>query len=112
MSVVCTGPLFHKIIESAENPVPLTVIVNVAAPACTVDGLRLVTVGMAGAMVKIELFDIVPLVLTVTVAAPCAPIWLALTAPVNKDAFAKTVARGAPFHRMTEFGENPEPFTA
>jgi len=85
--------------------------VNAALPACTDDGLRLVTVGTAGAIVKIELFDTTPLVLTVTVAAPCVPIRLELTAPVNRLVFPKVVGTAAPFHKIVELAENPEPFT-
>jgi hypothetical protein len=70
-------------IELAANPEPLTVKLNAAPPACAIEGFRLLITGIAGVIVNVEPLDVVPFVLTVTVADPCAAIRLAATAPLN-----------------------------
>jgi hypothetical protein len=82
-SVVCRGVPFHKMVELAVNPEPVTAIVNAAPPACADDGLMLLIVAIAGAMVNVKLLDTVPLALTVTVAVPCPAIRVAVTVPVS-----------------------------
>jgi hypothetical protein len=75
---------FHKMVELAANPEPVTINVNAAPPACAVDGLRLLIVeAVAGVTVKLTLLDAVPPVLTVTGKVPVAVMRLAATAAVN-----------------------------
>jgi len=81
--VVPSDPPFHKMIELAANPDPFTVRVNAAPPACALDGLILLMVGVAGPMVNVELLDTRPLVFTATLTVPGAAIRLAPTEPVN-----------------------------
>ena len=111
--VVGRGDPFHKMVELAANPEPFTVRVNAAPLACTIDGLRLLITGftVAGVIVKVELLDTVPFVLTATVAVPCAAMRLAPTAPVNWLALPNAVGRADPFHKIVELALNPEPVT-
>ena len=104
---------FHKIAELAANPEPFTVRVNGAPPACAIDGVRLLIVGlvMAGAIVNVELLDTVTLDRTVTVAVPCAAMRMGSTFAFNCVALTKNVTIGAPFHKIVELAANPEPFT-
>ena len=81
--MVDRGLPFHKMRELAVNPEPLTVSVNAAPPACVEAGPRLLITGFAGLIVNVEAPDVVPLLSTVTAAAPCAAIRVAPTVAVN-----------------------------
>jgi hypothetical protein len=73
--VVWSGVLFHNTVESAVNPAPLMVRVNVGPPACDVDGEMLVIDSAGGGvMVNVEAFEPTPPALTVTLTAPAAAI--------------------------------------
>jgi xanthosine utilization system XapX-like protein len=100
-------------VELAPNPEPFTVSVNAAPPTCATEGLRLMMVGFAVAeeIVKVELLDKLPPVLTVTAAVPCVAMRLGPTAPIIWVVFAKVVGTGDPFHKIVELAANPEPFT-
>jgi len=109
--VVPSVPPFHKMAELAANPEPFTVRVNAAPPACALDGLRPLMVGVGGAIVNAEPFDNSPFALTVTVTVPGAAMRLEETVPVSWLAFPKVVDSGVPFQKIVELAENPEPFT-
>jgi len=75
--------------------------------------MRRLSVGLAvaGVIVNVELLDTKPLVLTVTVTVAGAVMRLAPTDPVNWLALPKVVPSVPPFHKMSELGVKPEPFT-
>ena len=113
MKFVARGDPFHKIAEPPANPEPFTVRVNAAPPACVDDGVRLLIAGcgVPAKIVKAELLDTVPFVLTVTLAVPCVAMRLESTIPVNCAPLPNIVASGDPFHKIAELAANPEPFT-
>ena len=81
--MVARADPFHKMVELAVNPEPFTVRVNAAPPACADDGLRLLIVAGAGAIVNVALLETVPLLLTVTATVPCVVMRLAPIGPLN-----------------------------
>jgi hypothetical protein len=81
--LVGKGVPFHRIVELALNPEPFTVRVKARPPDCAEDGLRLLIVPFAVAIVNVELLEIAPPLLTVMTAAPCPAMRLAPTAPVS-----------------------------
>ena len=81
-------------------------------PACIVEGFRLLTTGVAPAvMMNVELPETPPLALTVIPGAPCEAISALPTDAVSWLALTNTVGNPAPFHRTVEPAVNPEPFT-
>ena len=73
--VVGRGDPFHKIVELAENPVPVTVSVRAWPPAWAADGLKLLITAFAtgAVIVNVELLEGDSAALTVTAAEP--PAW-------------------------------------
>src|SRR5216683_5174638 len=99
-------------VELAVNAEPFTVRVKAAPPACAVDGLKLVMVGVGGAViVKGDPLEVAPFALTVAVAVPAEAMRFAPTDAVSLPAFTKLVGNGASFHRTVELAANAEPFT-
>jgi hypothetical protein len=82
-NVVVNGVLFNDTTAPAANPVPVTVKVNAAPPAVTLEGEMLVITGPGGVMVNVKALVITPLTFTVMDADPACAIRLALTAAVN-----------------------------
>ena len=110
--VVGSGVSFHRTVELAVNAEPFTVRVKAAPPACAVDGLKLVIVGVGGAViVNGDPLEVTPFALTVTVAAPAEAMRLAATDAVSLPVLTKAVGSGVSFHRMVELAVNAEPFT-
>jgi len=85
--VVGNGDPVHKTVDPAVNPEPFTVSVKAAPPACAAAGLRLLMVGVppppADEIVKLAALDVVPFVLTATLAAPAVAMKVALTEAVS-----------------------------
>src|SRR5712692_5387245 len=108
--VVGSAVSFHRMVELAVNAEPFTVRVKAAPPACAVDGLKLVMVGVGGAViVKGDPLEVAPFALTVTVAVPAEVIRLAPIDAVSLLALAKAVGSGVSFHRTVELAANAEP---
>jgi hypothetical protein len=73
----------HFAVTPETKFVPLMVSVNAAPPATAVLGLRLVTVGLGGRIVKVAAAEVPPPVVTVTLAFPAAAIRLAAIGAVS-----------------------------
>jgi hypothetical protein len=81
--VVANGVLFSDTTAPAANPVPLTVNVNAALPAVTLEGEMLVMIGPNAAIVNVKALETAPPEVSVMDADPPCAIRPALTAAVN-----------------------------
>jgi hypothetical protein len=97
--VVASGAPFHST-ESPDTKLdPLTVSVNAAPPADTVEGDSAVRAGTGGLIVKLRELDAVPTgVCTVTAALPTLATKPAETAAVSCVELPNVVASATPFH--------------
>jgi hypothetical protein len=99
-NVVGRAELFHCTVDVGTNPAPLTVSIKAPPPAVDWSGLRLVSVGVAGALIaNVVAVEFVPPGLdTVTLALPALAIRLAGTDADNCAAPRKVVVRAVLFH--------------
>ena len=102
----CTPAPFTK-------PAPLSVSVNAAEPATTVEGDSELTVGAGLLIVNDAAFDVPPDegFVTVTVAVPAVAISAAVIAAVNCVALTNVVVLAAPLNFTTDVDTKPVPLT-
>jgi hypothetical protein len=115
--VVGRLPPFHCTVETETKPVPITVNVNAASPALTLEGfsVEIAGAGLTGVlMVNKTALELPPPgegLNTVTLAVPALAMSLPNTCAETRALDMKVVARSDPFHRTTELETKLEPST-
>jgi hypothetical protein len=107
---------FKRTTELGTKFVPSRVTTRVAAPAVALAGVNVLSdgTGFGALMVTENGLETPPPgagVETVTATVAAAATSEAAMLAVRSVLLVKVVVRGAPFHRMTEAGMNPDPFT-
>jgi hypothetical protein len=112
--VVVRGLPFHCTVEEEIKPVPVTVSVNAAPPACALVGFSDVAVGTGFPMVNVSALEVPPPGVeftTVTDVVPLVAISAAVMAACKLVLETKVVVRGLPFHCTVEEEIKPVPVT-